>query len=208
MNLFAARNELVTIILALIPVAVFILSNLYKAFSKANPPPGGVIPKLNPDRPQAVPRTMDLEAFLREAKRQTQGPAVPPPLNKNPDQSRTPALARKDSAPFQEKQSTSQINQATPSPRPRPKQMTRPKGGDTGPKPTPKKPEYSQPKLATNLEEMSINLALLFEQKKPRKENPVGMAIALLKKPHAGAELMVLREILGPPRCRNPYRLS
>ncbi|MSR79876.1 MAG: hypothetical protein EXS11_04030, partial [Gemmataceae bacterium] len=192
MSLFAARNELVTIILALIPVAVFILSNLYKAFSKANPPPGGVNPKLIPDRPQAVPRTMDLEAFLRETKRQTQGPSVPPPLNKNPNQARTPALARKDSAPIQDRQSHSQIIQAPPLPRPRQKPIARPKGGDTGPKPTPKKPEYSQPKLATNLEEMSINLALLFEQKKPRQENPVGMAIALLKKPHAGAELMVL----------------
>ncbi len=203
MTLFAARNELVTIILALIPVAVFILSNLYKAFSKVTPPPGGVNPKPGPP---PVPRTMDLEAFLREAKKQTQGPAVPvPPPNRNRNQAPSPSSIQKGSTPFQDRKKPLTIPKTPTQIKPRGNPIPRPKGADPATKITPKIPEYSHRKLATNLEVMTINLGEM-DRKKTPKDNPVVMALDLLKKPHAGAELIVLREILGPPRSRNPFR--
>ncbi len=200
MSLFAARNEIVTIILALIPVAVFILSNLYKALSKPNSPPKGLAPKPNPFNPQTVPRTMDLEAFLREAKKQPNGNQGSP--QKSPYQNQAPTI-RKAPLPGQVRKNLEQISQA-PS-KSNNKSLSRPKIGAEGPKPGHKKPDFSHTKLATNLEAMSLNLAQM-EQKKTPKENPVALAIGLLKKPNGGAELMVLREILGPPRCRNPFR--
>lgn len=214
MGFFAAGNDLVTLILALIPVAVFVLSNLYKAFAKAAPvPPQGGKGAPQGGKPKTDPRIMDLEAFLREAKKQggenrtsrpktgTQndnwGQAERP--NKGPV---SPVFAERvtfpqNPPPLPPQKQRSQ-NSAPTSP---PKGQ---KGQFQGIPGIPQK-QGTQPAQIPSLNPVGLNLSPT-RPMRTMGENPVGMALALLRKPQGGAGAFVLQEILGTPRCRRPHR--
>lgn len=218
MGLFAAGNDLVTLILALIPVAVFVLSNLYKAFAKANPVPAKGAPPAPPQggKPNPPPRVMDLEAFLREAKKQGSGkqPNRPNPASQKNQGDRS---ERQKSGPvspvFAERVTTPQ----NPPPRPPQKQRgNNPSNASNNPPKGQKKQHQgqqsfppviqgNQPSYMASLNALSLNLAPA-RTIHSIEENPVGIALTLLRKPHGGAGAFVLQEILGKPRCHTPHR--
>lgn len=220
MGIFAAGNDLVTIILALIPVAVFVLSNLYKVIAKTNPvpppaPPNGAKPNQpQAGNPKANPRVMDLEAFLRETKKQGSGNQSSRPNPGQQGQGAPVERQKNNSVPtvFAERIKTQQRPPVTP---PQKKRANNPvtvlplpdKGNKKQYQPAPILPQIQgkQSSQLGSLGAMNLNIAPT-RSNRTIEENPVGIALSLLRKPHGGAGAFVLQEILGAPRCRNPHR--
>ena len=212
MGFFAAGNDIVTIILALIPVAVFVLSNLYKAFAKVNPAQTNGVPVSQPKVRKSTPsaRVMDLEAFLRESKKQ--GPGKPgakkEPVKATPEPQKTKQnYSDPNITAFPPVLADRTRPQRVPAPPTLPKQL--PNTTNRNQKAQKKQNQANQvnqpfPTIAStgalvmNLGPKPVTPSI--------EENPVGIALALLRKPNGGAGAFVLQEILGQPRSRKPHR--
>jgi len=217
MGLFAAGNDLVTIILALIPVAVFVFSNLYKGFAKANQNPANVGPLAKPQNglPKPPQRVMDLEAFLREAKKQgaEQQANRPNKVQQKKQEDRSESQKNATVSPVLVERTTNQ--KPIPPLPPQKKRVNIPNKPLNIPQKGQKKQNQptegflsvqgKQTSPVASLNALSLSLS------PPRptysiEENPVGIALTLLRKPHGGAAAFVMQEILGQPRSRNPHR--
>ncbi len=217
MGLFAAGNDLVTIILALIPVAVFVVSNLYKGLAKANPNPAnaGPLDKPQDGLPKPSQRVMDLEAFLREAKKQVAEKQANRPNLVKPKKQEDRSERQKigpGSPVFAERTS---IQKPIPPLPPQKKRVSIPNNGLNIPQKGQKKqnqPSESSSSVQGKQVSPIASLNALTLSLSPTRtihsieENPVGIALTLLRKPHGGAAAFVMQEILGQPRSRNPHR--
>jgi outer membrane biosynthesis protein TonB len=210
MRIFAAGNEFVTIILALIPLAVFLLSNLFKASQKpANPPAKAQKPNNNGG---AVPGTVDLDSFLREAKkRKAQAQSSPPP---------PPPVAPRPVVQSQSKPQNRPTKPVQPSlPQPKPMRQEKQREVPTqNPRPRQEKKTPSTQGPAVAAPQLSAALASedLLERGKARpvlrpkaglSQSPVAAAVELVRSGRAAPTSFVLQEIFGRPRCVRPFQL-
>jgi len=225
MGLFAAGNEIVTIIIALIPVAVFLLSSLFKASQKpAKPltPPQGPKPGN-----QGVPGTMDLDSFLKEAKRRkaqqqnSAGVKPPPPPKPLVMPGQTPRPGQKPPPiPTLSQPKVSNRGLNPPQKPLRPEKTREPEVRRETQLESARKSQREEitPPVRQVAEIMAPAEVALSENRGPNRkvaptrvttysgQSPVSLALQLVRSGKAAPTSFVLQEIFGRPRSQRPFQ--
>lgn len=210
---FAAGNEFITILIALVPVAIFILSNLFKATQKPVKPPGN--PARNPNA-GGVPGTVDLDSFLREAKKrkaqqQSQSPPPPPPQVPRPVvMTQTPKAQPKQqpqkpaqTIPIASRPNRQEKRRDTPTSQPKKPAETKVPTAQSAYQG--QGPRVLSPQVADSVDRpRAVSTPKVYYG---RVQSPVALALDLLSSGKAAPTSFVLQEIFGRPRSTRPFQL-